>query len=223
VLLLDRAGVVGPDGPTHHGVFDLAYLRPFPDLSVMAPADASEMVPMIDLALSLNGPSAIRYPKCVAESVNRVPTPVEMGTAEVLETGEDGLIVVCGTLLGECGRAVDLLRADGLRVGLINARFVKPLDTETLLPAIRQASFTITVEEGMLAGGFGSCVLEALCDEGIEIVRFCRMGIPDRYIEHATRSEQLEELGLTADGIAAECRRLSLACEAAMPIRRAAR
>ncbi len=223
VLLLDRAGVVGPDGPTHHGVFDLAYLRPFPDLSVMAPADASEMVPMIDLALSLGGPSAIRYPKCVAESVNRVPVPVEMGTAEVLETGEDGLIVVCGTLLGECGRAVDLLRADGLNVGLINARFVKPLDTETILPAIRQAAFTVTVEEGMLAGGFGSCVLEALCDEGIEIVRFRRMGIPDRYIEHASRTEQLEELGLTADGIAAECRRLSLACEAAAPVRRAAR
>ncbi len=223
VLMLDRAGVVGPDGPTHHGVFDLAYLRPFPDLAVMAPADASEMVPMIDLALSLDGPSAIRYPKCVAESVNRIQTPVEMGTAEVLETGEDGLIVVCGTLLGECGRAVDLLRADGLSVGLINARFVKPLDTETILPAIRQAPFTITVEEGVLAGGFGSAVLEAACDEGIEIARFRRMGVPDRYVEHASRAEQLEELGLTAEGIAAECRRLALASEAATPVRRTAR
>lgn len=223
VLMLDRAGVVGPDGPTHHGVFDLAYLRPFPDLAVMAPGDASEMVPMIDLALSLDGPSAIRYPKCVAESVNRIQAPVEMGTAEVVEIGEDGLIVVCGTLLGECGRAVDLLRADGLSVGLINARFVKPLDTETILPAIRQAPFTITVEEGVLAGGFGSAVLEAACDEGIEIARFRRMGIPDRYIEHASRAEQLEELGLTAEGIAAECRRLAMASEAATPVRRTAR
>jgi 1-deoxy-D-xylulose-5-phosphate synthase len=223
VLMLDRAGVVGPDGPTHHGVFDLAYLRPFPDLAVMAPADASEMVPMIDLALSLDGPSAIRYPKCVAESVNRIQTSVEMGTAEVVETGEDGLIVVCGTLLGECGRAVDLLRADGLSVGLINARFVKPLDTETILPAIRQAPFTITVEEGVLAGGFGSAVLEAACDEGIEIARFRRMGVPDRYIEHASRAEQLEELGLTAEGIAAESRRLALASEAATPVRHTAR
>lgn len=224
LLMLDRAGLVGPDGPTHHGVFDLAYLRPFPDLTLMAPADASEMAPMVDLALSLDGPSAIRYPKCVAESVNRIPTPIEMGTAEVVENGEDGLIVVCGTMLSECGRAVDLLRADGLSVGLINARFVKPLDTETLLPAIRQATFTVTVEEGMLAGGFGSAVLEAVCDEGIEIARFRRMGIPDRYIEHASRAEQLEELGLTADGIAAECRRLSLAGEAAgVSVRHAAR
>lgn len=223
LLMLDRAGVVGPDGPTHHGVFDLAYLRHFPDLVVMAPADATEMTPMIDLALSLEGPAAIRYPKCVAESVNRIPTPIEMGTAEVVETGEDGLIVVCGTLLGECGRAIDLLRADGLNVGLINARFVKPLDTETILPAIHQAPFTVTVEEGMLAGGFSSCVLEALCDEGIEIARLRRLGIPDRYVEHATRNEQLEELGLTAEAIAAECRRLSPAYEAAAPVRRAAR
>lgn len=224
LLMLDRAGVVGPDGPTHHGVFDLAYLRPFPNLVIMAPADASEMAPMIELALSHDGPSAIRYPKCVAESVNRIHTPVEMGAAEVVETGEDGLIVVCGTLLGECGRAVDLLRAEGLSIGLINARFVKPLDTETLLPAIRQAPFTVTVEEGMLAGGFGSAVLEVVCDEGIEIAHLRRMGIPDRYVEHATRSEQLEELGLTTDGIAAACRRLSLACEAARtPVRRAAR
>ncbi len=224
VLMLDRAGVVGPDGPTHHGVFDLAYLRPFPGLTVMAPADASEMAPMIDLALSLDSPSAIRYPKCVAESVNRIHTPIEPGTAEIVETGEDGLIVVCGTLLADCGRAVDLLRAEGLNVGLINARFVKPLDTETLVHAIRQAPFTLTVEEGMLAGGFGSAVLEALCDGGVEITRFHRIGIPDRYIEHATRTEQLEELGLTAESVAAECRRLSLASEAAgVPVRHTAR
>ncbi len=224
VLMLDRAGVVGPDGPTHHGVFDLAYLRPFPRMTVMAPADASEMEPMIDLALSLDGPSAIRYPKCVAESVNRIHAPVEIGAAEIVETGEDGLIVVCGALLGECGRAVDLVRTEGLNLGLINARFVKPLDTETLVHAIRQAPFTLTVEEGMLAGGFGSAVLETLCDAGVEIARFHRLGIPDRYIEHASRSEQLQELGLTTDGIAAECRRLALASESAgAPVRHAAR
>ena len=224
VLMLDRAGVVGPDGPTHHGVFDMAYLRPFPDLAIMAPGDAGELAPMLDLALSLDGPAAIRYPKCVAESVNRIHTPLEMGTAEIVETGEDGLIVVCGTMLSECGRAVDLLRADGLNVGLINARFLKPLDTETLLPAIRQAPFTVTVEEGMLAGGFGSAVLETVCDEGIEIGRFRRIGIPDRYIEHASREEQLEELGLTAEGIASECRRLAQMAETAeMSLRRAAR
>ncbi|MHB8900398.1 MAG: 1-deoxy-D-xylulose-5-phosphate synthase [Thermoguttaceae bacterium] len=224
VLMLDRAGVVGPDGPTHHGVFDLAYLRPFPDLTIMAPADSSEMAPMLELALSLDHPSAIRYPKCVAESVNRVPVPVELGTAEIVEPGEDGLILVCGTLLGDCGRAVDLLRSEGLNVGLINARFVKPLDTETLVHAIRQAPFTLTVEEGTLAGGFGSAVLEALCDAGVEITRFHRLGIPDRYIELATRSEQLDELGLTTEGIATECRRLALAGEtAAAPVRHTAR
>jgi 1-deoxy-D-xylulose-5-phosphate synthase len=224
LLMLDRAGVVGPDGPTHHGVFDLGYLRPFPDLAVMAPADAEELAPMVDLALSLDGPSAIRYPKCVAESVERIRTPIEAGTAEVVEHGEDGLIIVCGTMLAECTRAVDLLREEGLSIGLINARFVKPLDTDTLLLAIRRAPFTVTVEEGMLAAGFGSAVLEAACDEGVEIARFRRMGIPDRYVEHASRAQQLEELGLTADGIAAECRRLALAGEpAGAPVRHTAR
>ena len=217
LLMLDRAGLTGPDGPTHHGVFDLGYLRPFPNLTVMAPGDADELARMVDLALSLEGPSAIRYPKCVAKSVERIASPLEYGVAETIEQGDGGLIIACGTMLAECHQAVEMLRKEGLQIGLINARFVKPLDTATILPALELAPFAVTVEEGMLAGGFGSAVLEAACDAGIETARLHRMGISDRYVEHGDRQDLLAELGLTAEGIAAECRRSAAQSEGPRP------
>jgi 1-deoxy-D-xylulose-5-phosphate synthase len=208
-LLLDRAGLVGPDGPTHHGVFDLTYLRPLPNLVIMAPGDASDMAPMVQLALSLDCPTAIRYPKADAQRVARPARPVELGKAEVLRWGRDGMIVACGTLLSATVEAAKNLEEEDLDLGVINARFVKPLDTATLLRAIKELPFVITVEEGALMGGFGSAVLEAACDAGLDAGRVCRLGIPDQFIEHATRGELLADLGLDAPGIAQACREMT--------------
>ena len=209
VMTLDRAGLVGPDGPTHHGCFDLAYLRHLPNLVIMAPGDELDMAPMLDLALRLDAPTAIRYPKTTAEMVQRTPAPMEYGKAEVLSCGTDGTIIVCGALLPECVRAARRLREEGLSVGVINARFVKPLDTETILRAVRESGFVLTVEEGCLAGGFGSAVLEAANDAGIDTRRIRRLGIPDQFIEHGERAELLAELGLDSTGIVRAAREMA--------------
>jgi len=208
-LLLDRAGVVGPDGPTHHGVFDLCYLRPFPNMVVMAPGDKHDLGLMIEWSLGQDRPTAIRYPKAPAAVLPRTLdggrlAPIELGRAEVVRDGEDGLLIGCGTTAIDCTAAADrLARDNGLHVAVINARFVKPLDLDTLLPAIERAPWTITIEEGQLAGGFGSAVLEACCDAGLDTRRLRRLGIPDHYVEHATREELLADLGLDAEGIVA--------------------
>jgi 1-deoxy-D-xylulose-5-phosphate synthase len=205
-LLLDRAGLVGPDGPTHHGTFDLAYLRPLPHLTVMAPGDATDVAPMLAWALGHDGPTAIRYPKAASEIVARPDAPVELGKAETLRWGDDGTLLACGTTLGACVEAADRLAADGLDFGVVNARFVKPLDTETILRAVRESPRVVAVEEGVLMGGFGSAVLEAAADAGVDTSGVRRLGIPDRYIEHATRDELLTDLGLDAAGIVRACR-----------------
>ncbi len=205
IFLLDRAGLVGADGPTHHGVFDLAYLRPFPNMTVMVPGDATEMSAMLHFAVGHDGPIAIRYPKAKAERVPRPVTPVCHGKGESVRQGRDGVIVACGAILGSCLKACDLLAEEGWDFGLINARFVKPLDRSLILDAVRHFPVVVTVEEGTLQGGFGSAVLEAANDAGLETAHVRRSGIPDRYIQHAERHEQLEELGLTPRGIADAC------------------
>ncbi|WP_297031679.1 1-deoxy-D-xylulose-5-phosphate synthase [Thermogutta sp.] len=205
VFMMDRAGVVGADGPTHHGVFDLAYFRPFPNVTVMAPGDAADLPAMLEFALAHDGPVAIRYPKAKAEKVPRKFTPVTLGKAERIREGADGTIICCGALLPACVAAAEQLARDGLNFGVINARFVKPLDTETILSAIEESPVVITVEEGVLQGGFGSAVLEAANDAGLNTSHIKRLGIPDRFVEHAERGEQLADLGLDAQGIASAC------------------
>lgn len=209
LLMLDRAGLVGPDGPTHHGVFDLCYLRPFPNLVVMAPGDAWDLRAMVDWALQHDMPAAIRYAKATARQLEREPAPIELGRAEVLRRGGDGTLLACGSVVPDCLTAAERLSAEGIELEVINARFVKPLDTATILGAVRRAPFVLTVEEGQLMGGFGSAVLEAAADAGLETARLRRLGIPDRYIEHATRKELLADLRLDADGITAVCRELA--------------
>jgi 1-deoxy-D-xylulose-5-phosphate synthase len=208
-LILDRAGLVGPDGPTHHGVFDLTYLRPLPNLVVMAPGDESDIMAMIPWALAYDGPTALRYPKTAAEQVDRTPTPIELGKAEAIRWGADGMIVACGTVLSAALDAADRLAAEGLDIGVINARFVKPLDTKTILRAVRHCPFVLTVEEGALMGGFGSAVLEAANEAGLSTRNIRRLGVPDRFVEHASRSELLADLGLDSQGIAETCRQLA--------------
>ncbi|MEX2091030.1 MAG: 1-deoxy-D-xylulose-5-phosphate synthase [Pirellulales bacterium] len=212
-FMLDRSGLAGPDGPTHHGVFDLGYLRVLPNMVVMAPGDEASLPQMLNLALRHDGPSAIRYPKATAYTIPGKHTPVEFGKSEVLSWGDDGMILCCGALLPACLEAASNLRGDvsngGFSVGVLNARFVKPLDADTILRAIRECGFVVTVEEAALAGGFGSAVLEAASQAGIDTSRVRRLGIPDQFIEHGERGELLADLGLDAAGIAAACRTLA--------------
>lgn len=208
VFTLDRAGLTGPDGPTHHGVFDIPYMRLFPNMTVMAPGDEQDLAPMLTYALKQDGPVSLRYPKAGLEKIERDVTTIETGRAEVIEWGEDGAFVVFGTLLNGAVQAAKMLRDEGLNVGVINARFVKPLDKETILRAVEQLPFVITVEEGTIEGGFGSAVLEAANAAGLDSRNVTRLGIPDRFIEHAERAELLADLGLDAKGL---CRAARLA------------
>ncbi len=220
VFVLDRSGLTGPDGPTHHGAFDLGYMRLFPNMVVMAPGDATDTTAMLDFALKHDSPVSMRYPKAAAETVEGARTPIELGRAEVIDWRHDGMIVACGTLLSNCLKAAATLRDEGIDVGVINARFVKPLDGETILRAISTSPFVVTVEEAALAGGFASAVLEAAADEGIATAHVRRLGIPDRFIEHAERGEQLADLGLDAAGIARACREMAARAETQRPNRR---
>jgi 1-deoxy-D-xylulose-5-phosphate synthase len=206
-LCLDRAGLTGPDGPTHHGAFDTVYLRILPNLVVMAPGDEADVAPMLQFALSHPGPAALRYPKASLERVDRPVTPMELGTAEVYDWGEDGMLVAYGSLFPACVRAMERLREEGIQVGVINARFAKPLDRTTILKAVEELPLVVTVEEGTLEGGFGSAVLEAANAAGLDTRRVVRLGLPDRFVEHGERGELLADLGLDADGICATVRR----------------
>jgi len=204
VFTLDRGGLVGADGPTHHGTYDLASLRVFPNMVVMAPGDEKDVAPMLAFALGHDAPVSIRYPKANLETIEREVQPIELGQAEVLDWETDGIFLACGTLVGACLRAAERLRErHGLRVGVVNARFVKPLDLATVLKAVEECAFVLTVEEGCLPGGFGSAVLEAASDAGMSTGHVRRLGLPDRFVMHAERDEQLAEVGLDVDGLTA--------------------
>lgn len=208
-FLLDRAGLTGPDGPTHHGVFDIGYMRVFPNIVMMAPGDATDMEPMLEFALNLPGPSSIRYPKATAPSHAREFKPIELGRSEIIRWHTDGAIVACGAMLQHAIAAADMLRLEGIDVAVINARFIKPLDVEMLARIFDECRFVVTVEEGALMGGFGSAVLESACAHGWDTRILRTLGLPDRFIEHGDRNELLADLGLDATGIAHTCRKLS--------------
>ncbi len=202
VFTLDRAGLVGADGPTHHGTYDLAYMRIFPNMVVMAPGDEKDVAPMLEFALAHDAPVSIRYPKANLETIEREVQPIELGQAEILEWETDGVFLAFGTLVGTCLRAAERLRHQyGLRVGVVNGRFVKPLDKTIVRKAIEECGFVLTVEEGCLMGGFGSAVLEAANDAGLSTAHVRRLGLPDRFVLHAEREEQLAEVGLDVVGI----------------------
>jgi 1-deoxy-D-xylulose-5-phosphate synthase len=198
---LDRGGLAGPDGPTHHGVFDNTYMRVFPNMVVTAPGDEHDVAPLLRFALAHPGPVSLRYPKANVESVDRPECPVELGKAEVYRWGLDGNFIAFGALFSRCVKAAEQLRLEGLDVGVINARFAKPIDCETMLRAVEDGGFAITVEENTLLGGFGSAVLECVNAAGLPADRIKCLGIPDRFIEHGERDELLADLGLDVDGL----------------------
>ena len=208
-FMIDRAGLTGPDGPTHHGLFDIGYMRVFPNIVMMAPGDATEVEPMLEFALSHPGPTSIRYPKTTAQTFERAKKPIELGKSEIIQWGTDGAIIACGAMLQQAIAAAELLKRDGLNVAVINARFIKPLDMQMLTKVFDECRFVVTVEEGALMGGFGSAVLETACEQGWDTRIMRTLGIPDRFIEHGDRNELLAEAGIDPAGIAKTCRALS--------------
>ncbi|QDT66268.1 1-deoxy-D-xylulose-5-phosphate synthase [Calycomorphotria hydatis] len=209
IFTMDRAGLCGPDGPTHHGVFDNAYMRVFPNMTVMAPGDEADVEPMLEFALQHDGPTSIRYPKANVELVSRPVSPIEWGKAEVYSAGEDGTFVACGTMFPRCVAAAEQLRQEGIDVGVINARFVKPIDIDTIGNAIESSPFVITAEENTLSGGFGAAVLEAANSAGLPTDRIRCLGLPDQFIEHGERDDLLAEYGLDVDGLVATAHSLA--------------
>jgi 1-deoxy-D-xylulose-5-phosphate synthase len=184
---------------------------------LLAPGDHHDIVPMLDFALGHSSPVAIRYPRANLETLDRDPQPIELGQAEIIEWETDGMILACGAMLGTCVRAAEQLRElHGLRVGVINARFIKPLDRGTVCKALEEAAFVLTVEDGCLMGGFGSAVLEAASDAGIPTAHVRRLGLPDRFVMHAEREEQLAEVGLDVAGIVQSA--LALAQNVGLPL-----
>lgn len=206
-LCLDRAGLVGEDGPTHHGVFDLSYLRQMPNMCVMAPKDEEELRHMLATAIAIEGPAAVRYPRGaglgvpLTDSLETLP----VGKAEVLQ--EEGTIafLAVGTMVEKAKEAAAILKEEGIEAAVVNMRFIKPLDTELLGEMARTKRLLITAEENVLAGGFGSAVAEYLADHGLE-VPLLRFGIPDRFIEQGTRRELLSLCGLQPDEMAERIR-----------------
>ena len=208
-FMLDRAGLTANDGPTHHGTFDYGYQRMFPNMVVMAPGDANDLGAMLDFSLQHDVACSIRYPKTAAAEIKRELQPIELGKSETLRSGTDGTIIVCGTPLEAALAAAQELADEGLDVSVINARFVKPLDTDMIRDAIDNTNFVITVEEAMLQGGFGSAVLEAANELGLDTRKVHRIGIPDEFVQHADRHEVLGDLKLDAAGIAETCREVA--------------
>ena len=204
-LALDRAGLVGDDGPSHHGVFDLSYLRHLPGMTIMAPKDENELQHMIKTSIYSDRPIAVRYPRGRGYGISMDPAPLtlEIGRGELLEDGEDLAIIAIGSTVYPALAAAKLLNRNGIRATVINARFVKPLDRDLIIGAALRTGHVISVEENALQGGFGSAILELLEMECIRGIKVKRLGIPDRYIEHGSQEQLRRDLGLDADGIAA--------------------
>ena len=209
VFAMDRAGIVGEDGPTHHGVFDIAFTRSIPNLIVMAPSNEDELTDMLHTAIQSGKPCSLRYPRSQGMGVplKEVPRLIPVGKAELLREGSDVCLIAIGSMVEPSLMASHLLAAQGISASVLNARFIKPLDHELILDVASSCGRVITVEEGILDGGFGSAVLELLSVEGLQNIRTLRMGIPDSFIEHGSRSELLNDLGLNAEGIATLARK----------------
>ena len=187
IFALDRSGLVGADGPTHHGVFDLAYLRSIPNMVVMAPKDENELQSMVKTALVYEGgPIAFRYPRGtgIGVKMSRELQPLPIGKSEIVREGEDVLVIAIGNRVYPALEAAQTLADSGISATVLNARFVKPLDTETIVPLAEHIGRVITVEDGVVMGGFGSAVLEALAAADITDVQVTNLGIPDEFIEH---------------------------------------
>jgi 1-deoxy-D-xylulose-5-phosphate synthase len=204
VFGLDRAGLVGSDGAVHHGFLDIAYLRAFPDMVCIAPADEAELIAALRFALSRDRATAIRYPRdTVPAELDGVCPPFELGRSRKLRTGADAAILAYGVTVTAALEAAELLATDGTEATVVNARFAKPIDRAMVRSALAGGRPTVTVEDHSIQGGFGSAVLETAQELGLDASNVVRLGLPDRFIQHGSRTGQLAEAGIDATGIAA--------------------
>ena len=210
VLALDRGGLVGDDGATHHGVFDLSYLRLIPNVVIMAPKDGEELRAMLRFAVAHDGPVAIRYPRGSVPAMDWgvSDSPIELGKAEIVREGSDAVIFAIGSMVATAFAAVQQLEQEGMRVALVNARFAKPLDKETILRFAQRVPRFVLVEENTVCGGFGAAVLELLAHEGIADVQVKHLGVPDEFIEHGSVDILRRLAGLSAEHIVEAVRAL---------------
>jgi len=202
VLCMDRAGLVGSDGAVHHGTMDIAMLRTMPGITLMAPADAAELSAALDLALSLDGPSAIRYPRDeTPEDLGGECPPFEPGTARTISEGPDGTYLCYGATLEAAMQAADSLGDQGLSLGVVNARFAKPVDGTLIAGLIASGKPLVICEDHAAIGGFGTAVLELASHRGLDASNLRLIGLPDRLIAHASRRGQLKQAALDANGL----------------------
>lgn len=203
-FVLDRAGIVGEDGPTHHGVFDYSFLRHIPNMVVMAPKDENELQHMLYTATEMNVPVVIRYPRGSGVGVNLQSefTKLEIGKSEILNSGKDVILFAVGAMVEPCRKAVELLADKKITAGVVNSRFIKPLDGQMIRQVARDTGIIVTVEDNVIAGGFGSAVLEYINSQNLNWVKVLRLGLPDKFIEHGPRSYLLHKYALDAQGIA---------------------
>jgi 1-deoxy-D-xylulose-5-phosphate synthase len=207
VFAMDRAGLVGDDGPTHHGMFDIAYLRCLPNIVLMAPRDEAMLVHMLHTALTYDaGPTALRYPRGagVGVPIPERPFEIEIGTGEILREGGHVALLGYGSGVGKALQAAEILDQHGISVTVADARFAKPIDAGLAAQLAAEHELLVTVEEGVLAGGFGSAVWETLSDAGVGAsgIRILRVGLPDRYVTHGAPKLLHEEVGFTGERIA---------------------
>jgi 1-deoxy-D-xylulose-5-phosphate synthase len=208
VFALDRAGIAGQDGPTHHGIYDMAYLRVFPNMICMAPKDENELRHMVKTAFETGHPTSLRYPRGNAVGVTMDPEmkSLPVGKGEVLREGAAATIFAIGVEVWPAVEAAQILAKENIEVAVVNARFIKPIDDELITRFCKPYSKVITVEEGSLAGGFGSAVMERVQQLGLENVEFHRIGIPDEYVHHGAQDILRAQYDLHAEGIARRVR-----------------
>jgi 1-deoxy-D-xylulose-5-phosphate synthase len=210
VFAIDRGGIVGEDGSTHHGLFDLCYLRNLPNMVVMAPKDENELRHMLATALEYDGPIALRYPRGAGTGtiLEKDVRPLPIGKAEILKEGEDVMILAIGRSVCDALEAESDLSKQGISATVVNCRFVKPLDVGLICALANKIPRIITVEENVRQGGFGSAVLETLTDAGITDFQLERIGIPDTFVEHGPQSLLRSKYGIDAEAIARSAKRL---------------
>jgi 1-deoxy-D-xylulose-5-phosphate synthase len=210
VFAIDRGGIVGEDGSTHHGLFDLCYLRNLPNMVVMAPKDENELRRMLVTALEHNGPIAMRYPRGAGTGaiLEKDIQPLTIGKAQILKEGEDILILAIGRPVCDALEAQSELARLGISATVVNCRFVKPLDVELICSLANRISRIITVEENVRQGGFGSAVLEAFNDAGIIGYQLERIGVADTFVEHGSQALLRSKYGIDAEAIVQSAKRL---------------
>lgn len=204
VFALDRAGIVGEDGPTHHGVFDYSFLRHMPNITLMAPKDENELQHMLYTAFQLKEPVALRYPRGngVGVKLDQELVTLPIGVAEEIKPGNDLVFFAIGSMVEACKQASEFLGYIGIEAGVVNARFIKPLDEKMLLAIANCTKYIVTVEENVLAGGFGSAVLEFLNNHEISQTKVLRLGLPDKFVEQGPRKDLLAKYTLSGENIA---------------------